>query len=61
MLAHFLNSRLLHLHLDSQNNGPTKFQLWKPRTFKATALQSGDSRKIDLYRGYMGKNLQALK
>jgi len=62
VLVHFSNSRLLHfLYLDSQRNGPPKFQLWKSRAFKATALQSGDSRKIDLYSDYTGKNLEALK
>jgi len=56
MLAHFSNSRLLHfLYLDSQRNDPPKFQPWKPGTFEATALQSDDSRKIDLYRDYTGK------
>jgi len=52
----FLNSRLLRfLYVDSQRNDPPKFQLWKPTTFKATALESCDSRKIDLYRDYMEK------
>jgi len=34
--------------LDSQRNAPPNFQLLKPKTFEATALQSDDSRKIDL-------------
>jgi len=59
MLVQFSNSRLLHfLYLDSQRNGPSKFQLWKPKTFEATALQSGDNRKIDLY---MGKKSTGIK
>jgi len=35
--------------LDSQRNGPAKFQFCKPWTFEAIALQCGDDRKIDMY------------
>jgi len=31
-----------------------------PRTFEATVLQSGDSRKIDLYSDHMGKNYRQI-
>jgi len=60
ILKIFLTGSVIFLHiffefkiskfLDSQRNGPLKFQLWKLRTFEATALQSGVSRKNDLCR-----------
>jgi len=58
MLGAFLKLQVELLHFlfsNSQRNGPPKFQLQTPRTFKATALQSGDNRKIYLY-----SNLQML-
>ena len=61
MLAHFSNFILLHyLYLDSQWNGQPKFQLYKPRTFKDTVLQSGNNWKIDLYGDNMENKLQVL-
>jgi len=47
VLAHFWNPDyyIFLIYVDSQRNGPLKFRFWKRRTFKATALQSGDSRK----------------
>jgi len=40
-----------------KRSSPPKFQLLKSRAFEATAPQSGDSRKIDLYREYMGESI----
>jgi len=53
--AFFKSQVITFFYLDSERNGPPKFRLCKNRTFKATTLQSGDNRKIDLYRDYMGK------